>query len=243
MAALVTDHDNLRLRAATLLRDAKVTGGESALMGSVVDASEQPAPAFVKAKTTKAKGKGKGKATEVAMSNSGASSTPPIQTSNGKRKRNPPKVAPDNVAASTAANHTPAASTSNPSASSSLPVLGVSLLPASSIQGLSHVFSSVVPPQAYSVPAYPAPARYYSYNATSLALPARPPHSVVSPPAHYSVPPHQFVPSYHTTLHPHTPMSSQVPPDQLGYYLVGPAGMHQPVYAGVATTSQPHGYS
>lgn len=92
-AAIVTDHDSLRLHAATLLRAAKVSGGESAPTGSAVDTPEQPAPAFVKAaangnrkssRTTKAKGKGKG---------------------------NPPEVAPDNAAASTSANHTSAAST------------------------------------------------------------------------------------------------------------------------------------
>ena len=127
-AATVTNHDGLRLHAATLLRVAKVTEGEPTPTGSAVDASEQPAPAFVKAtvnrnrkaaRTTKAKGKGKGKI---------------------------PEITPDNAAASTSANHTTAVATSNPGATSALPI-PASRVPAAS----SNATSGALPLPASSI--------------------------------------------------------------------------------------------
>lgn len=228
-AAIVTNHDSLRLHAATLLRAAKVTEGEPAPTGSVVGASEQPAPAFVKATANRNK------------------KAPGTTKTKGKGRGNPSKVAPDNAAVSTSANHTTTVSTSNPGASSVLPVPAAYVpaassnaaalpLPDSSIRNPGHVVSSVVPPQAYPITAYPAPAHYYSHSASSTP-PALPANSVVSPPAHYyPIPPHPSAPSYYTPLHPYAPVSGQ------GYYWVGPTGSHQPVYAptpGPPTALQP----
>lgn len=257
------DHDSLRLHAATLLRAPKVTGREPVPTGSAVDASEQPAPAFVKAtanqnrntsRTTKVKGKGK-----------------------EKEKENPPDVAPDNATGSILVNHTtmtpipnlgtlsaPPVQTSNftiaalipnhstssapPAPASRFPVAFSNTasstlpLPASTIQDSGHVASVVHLSQACSIPMYPAPVHYYGPSASS-SPPALPGSFVVSSPIHYySIPPHPSVPSYYSTVHPYAPTSLQVLSGQEGYHRVRPADLHQPISTptlGAFTVPQP----
>lgn len=228
-AAIVANHNSLLLYAATLLRAAKVTEGEPTSTGSAVDTSEKTAPAFVKVvangnrkapMTTKEKRKGKGKPSEGAPKNAAVSTSAnhttvasmsnlgAVQTSN-----------PIGVTAASISDHGASSALPVPGfhvlASSNNAALGALPLPASFIQGYGQVVSSVVHPQAYSIPVYLAPAQYYGHSAPSApsSLPA---NSMFSPPTHYYylTPPHSSVPGYYMTL--------QAPHNQGGYYWVGP---------------------